>query len=425
MALASQSNRTNRTTSTRDRRGVPTPLIAVAASMLALGGAYWLIELGRAKEAEPTASAVMDAPVLASTAPLAPAGTLTAGEPTPRDAESVPTNAATDAATIAAPTTPTTPAPSEEPPAIPAKPAAALAAVVPTIVPTAALQETPPATKPAPAGNGFDAAPAPAQPAATAASGAAAELARGLSLAANDPIAARTALSNALLAGTLTEPEAKQAADMLNEISRRLVFTPSANANDTMFFTHTIASGESLERIVRKYKPGCDWRFVQRINGIKKPEAIRVGQRIKIPKGPFSAMVSKRDYRLDICLGAGSERVVIACLPVGLGSENGTPVGRFRVKPGSKLIDPEWRHPHTGEYFASNDPKNPIGEHWLGLEGTEQATSQLAGYGIHGTIDIDSIGHNRSLGCVRLLADDVALAWEALGDGAEVEIRAN
>ena len=134
-------------------------------------------------------------------------------------------------------------------------------------------------------------------------------------------------------------------------------------------------------------------------------------------------MISKRDYRVDLCMGVGESRVVFASLPCGLGEANGTPIGRFRVKPGSKLLDPEWAHPVTGEHFESNNPKNPIGEHWLGLEGLEATNAQLAGYGIHGTIDIDSIGHDRSLGCVRLLADDVAVVWESLPDGATVEIR--
>jgi lipoprotein-anchoring transpeptidase ErfK/SrfK len=76
----------------------------------------------------------------------------------------------------------------------------------------------------------------------------------------------------------------------------------------------------------------------------------------------------------------------------------------------------------TGQRYEADDPANPIGEHWLGIEGVEDANSALLGYGIHGTVDNDSIGHDRSLGCVRLLADDVALVWETLAEGSSVEI---
>ncbi len=248
-------------------------------------------------------------------------------------------------------------------------------------------------------------------------------LKEGLSLAATEPVKARALLSTALLSGSLSEPDAKHASDALAHIGTELFFTPVFNANDPTCFQYTIQSGDSLEKIVRRQKLGCDWRLVARLNNIKKPESIRAGQRIKLPKGPFSAVVTKRDYRIDLCVGAGSDRVVIASLPVGLGATNGTPTGRFRVRPGSKLLNPEWVHPVTGQHFDADDPKNPIGEHWLGLEGMDEANSKLAGYGIHGTIDIESIGNNRSLGCVRLLADDVAIVWESLADGADVEIR--
>ncbi len=248
-------------------------------------------------------------------------------------------------------------------------------------------------------------------------------LKEGLSLAATEPVKARALLSTALLSGSLSEPDAKHASDALAHIGTELFFTPVFNANDPTCFQYTIQSGDSLEKIVRRQKLGCDWRLVARLNNIKKPESIRAGQRIKLPKGPFSAVVTKRDYRIDLCVGAGSDRVVIASLPVGLGATNGMPTGRFRVRPGSKLLNPEWVHPVTGQHFDADDPKNPIGEHWLGLEGMDEANSKLAGYGIHGTIDIESIGNNRSLGCVRLLADDVAIVWESLADGADVEIR--
>ncbi|MDI9404640.1 MAG: LysM peptidoglycan-binding domain-containing protein, partial [Limnohabitans sp.] len=284
----------------------------------------------------------------------------------------------------------------------------------PTATPTATPATTP-ATPPT-VRNGIDPNAKPANTAATAATGTPeAELALGLSLAASEPVKARQHLSNALLADTLGPLDARRASEALIELGRTLVFTPVYNANDPMFFQYTVAPNDTLEKIVRRHKIGCDWRLVQRINNIKKPEAIRVGQRLKLPKGPFSAVVSKRDYRVDICMGAGTDRVVLTSLPCGLGSANGTPTGSFKVRVGSKLLNPEWIHPVTGEHFAADDPKNPIGEHWLGLEGTDATNAQLAGYGIHGTIDVDSIGQDRSLGCVRLLADDIAVVWECLG----------
>lgn len=277
-------------------------------------------------------------------------------------------------------------------------------------------------------GNGLNAATPPAAPAESPsaqppADSPAGKLKEGLAVAATEPVKARALLSAAVLSGTLDGADARSASNALAHISSQLFLTPVFNASDTACIQYTVVANDSLEKIIRKQKIGCEWQLIARLNNIKKPESIQVGKRLKLPKGPFSAVVWKHDFRIDICVGEGSDRVIVASMPVGLGEANGTPTGMFKVRSGSKLLNPEWIHPISGKRYASDDPTNPIGEHWLGLEGTEERTSALKGYGIHGTVDPDSIGQNRSLGCVRLLADDVALVWECLGNGSVVEIR--
>jgi LysM repeat protein len=401
MALASQSTRSDRPAHSirRSRTLLGTRgIIALCAAGAAFGGSYWLMS-GDAQDAgvgpAPKSSGALLASTESATLPSIPAQ-LTA-KPI------APTPEVSSAAEQAAPATPPATAPAPTP-----------------AQPEAAPQATPAPT--APVGNGFDGKPIEAKPAAAQAT-AASSVSEGLALAATDPVKARRALSEALLSGTLAPMESKQAADALNKIAAQLVFTPVYNATDSYFFQYTVQAGDSLEKIVRRHKIGCDWRLVARINNIKRPEAIRVGQRLKLPKGPFSAVVTKRDYRVDLCMGAGSDRVVMTSLPCGLGSANGTPTGRFRVRPGSKLLNPEWTHPVTGQQFKADDALNPIGEHWLGIEGIEASNSSLAGYGMHGTIEPESIGRDMSLGCVRLVAEDIAIVWETLGDGCEIEIR--
>ena len=167
-----------------------------------------------------------------------------------------------------------------------------------------------------------------------------------------------------------------------------------------------------------------DWRFLQRVNNISAPERLRLGQRLKIVKGPFHAVIYKRDFRMDLFMGDGSDRVFVRSFKVGLGKHGATPEGAFAVKPNSKLIDPAWTNPRTGEQFAANDPKNPLGEYWIGLIGVSENIRDLETYGMHGTIEPDSIGQNRSMGCVRMLADDIALVYEVMIEGASrVEFR--
>jgi len=117
---------------------------------------------------------------------------------------------------------------------------------------------------------------------------------------------------------------------------------------------------------------------------------------------------------MKIYAGEGPSRVLIAIFPVGLGELNSTPTGAFMVRPKSKLINPEWNNPRTGEHFASDDPKNPIGERWIGLIGVEPQNQGFKGYGIHGTVDPASIGKQASMGCVRMSDADIELVYEFL-----------
>ncbi len=191
----------------------------------------------------------------------------------------------------------------------------------------------------------------------------------GLNLLQEDRLVeARQKLAAALESEALDPASRDRARYELTALSRRFVFTPEIVDGDTFARLHIVGSGERLAGIVRAHGLAVDWRFIMRINGIISDRHVRPGQRLKLVTGPFHAVVDKGDYRLDLYLGTGAERVFVASYPVGLGEFNSTPVGMFRVRPASKLINPAWSNPRTGDRFAADDPANPIGEHWIGLE---------------------------------------------------------
>ncbi len=235
---------------------------------------------------------------------------------------------------------------------------------------------------------------------------------------ANRLVDARLLLSRALASGSLSRSDAQYVRKTLTELNDRLIFSPEIARDDEYAVSYTIAGGDSLERIVNRMALQVDWRFVQRINRIENPRNIRQGDRLKLVTGPFHAVVDKSDYTLDLYLGEGDAQVYVRTFPVGLGKLNSTPVGLFRIRPRSKLVNPAWTNPRTREPFAADDPNNPIGEHWLGLEGISEAVRNVSTYGIHGTIEPDSIGQQASMGCVRMHADDVAIIYEVLTEGA-------
>ncbi|MFG0329416.1 MAG: L,D-transpeptidase family protein [Phycisphaerales bacterium] len=204
----------------------------------------------------------------------------------------------------------------------------------------------------------------------------------------------------------------------LSRINQTLVFSPTVVSGDPFADSYTIKSGDRLSKVAAPYD--IDWRFLTRINGIEDARKIRAGQTIKVVRGPFHAVIDKSEYRMDLFIGAPDSlgrRVFVRSFPVGLGEFDSTPTGAWMVREQSKLINPPWANPRTGEQFAADDPKNPIGERWIGLKGVDEDTRNLSGYGIHGTIEPDSIGRQASMGCVRMRADDVAIIYEMLVEG--------
>ena len=229
-----------------------------------------------------------------------------------------------------------------------------------------------------------------------------------------DPVAARESLTRLLEGSATTTADRLQAYDAINKVNAMLTFSERVLANDPYAKQYTVKEGDSLSNIRKSLNLDCEWRFLQRINHLPTERSIRIGQVLKTPTGAFHGEVRKSEFRLNIFEGDGPGRVMVASYPISLGEFNSTPTGAFAIRPRSKLIDPEWRNPRTGQHFQSNDPANPIGERWIGLKGIEPHNKDFEGYGIHGTTDIASIGKQASMGCVRMLPQDVEVVYELL-----------
>ena len=236
----------------------------------------------------------------------------------------------------------------------------------------------------------------------------------------------RTRLSRLMLDPTTTEVDRTRMRDELSKLNAELVFSPRVTPGDPYSILYTVQGGDALEKIARKTRAAGHWRLIQRINGLADPRKIQPNQKLKVVTGPFHAVVNKTAFRMDLYMGDAAVPagwVFVRSFPVGLGEGGGTPVGKFMVKRNSKLEDPHWVNPRTGERFDAKDPKNPIGDRWIGLDGVGESAVHTS-YGIHGTIDPDSIGKEKSMGCVRMAAGDVEWVYDMLSEGVSVvEIR--
>lgn len=103
-----------------------------------------------------------------------------------------------------------------------------------------------------------------------------------------------------------------------------------------------------------------------------------------------------------------------------------TPTGEFVVV--RKDSEPYWYPPAwlkremgwPAKYRVPPGPQNPLGNRWISFwrPGYE-------GYGIHGTIAPDLIGQAVSLGCVRMLNEDVEELFEMVEPGTPVSVTHN
>lgn len=94
--------------------------------------------------------------------------------------------------------------------------------------------------------------------------------------------------------------------------------------------------------------------------------------------------------------------------------QNGSLVREFRVATGKTAsLTPEGRfeivnkiknRPYYKEKIPGGDPRNPLGDRWIGLDvnGTRGTT-----YAIHGNNNKNSIGKYVSAGCIRMYNDDI------------------
>jgi lipoprotein-anchoring transpeptidase ErfK/SrfK len=150
---------------------------------------------------------------------------------------------------------------------------------------------------------------------------------------------------------------------------------------------------------IRKLAAVTSVMLMATVEALAQENAARPARRI---------VVSIADRKLAV---VESDRVVkIFATAVGA-PESPSPRGVYKIV--SSIADPTWYG--KGKVIGPGK-NNPIGTRWLGLS--------LKGYGIHGTNNPASIGHNASHGCVRMRNRDVEELFAMVAVGDQVELYA-
>jgi len=186
----------------------------------------------------------------------------------------------------------------------------------------------------------------------------------------------------------------------LSDLRFKMLFS-AAEQEGCVFYD--VRPGDSLAKIAKQF--GTTVGLIKRINHLER-DVIFMGQKLKVCQIKFNIFVDKSDNILKLRSGDALWKHYT----VSTGLNNSTPVGTFTVE--TKLIDPPWYRP--GKIVPSGDPENALGSRWLGFD--------LKGYGIHGTIEPETIGKQITNGCVRMLNKEVEELYDIVPKGTEVTI---
>ena len=188
-----------------------------------------------------------------------------------------------------------------------------------------------------------------------------------------------------------------QAKRRLGKLNVNLLTSPVTTEHCIIY---DVVPGDTLIAIATKLNTTV--ALIMKRNSLESP-TIKPLQRLRILQGNFHIVVDVSENTLTLYSG---EKFVIF-YPVATGApDTPTSLGEFVIV--NKLIEPEWRG------FPHNDPANILGTRWLGIN--------KPGYGIHGTTKPETIGTHATLGCIRMLNEDVEELFDLVPAGTVVRI---
>ena len=229
----------------------------------------------------------------------------------------------------------------------------------------------------------------------------------GLAMMRDRPVAAQKRLSEAVRAGVVGL-KAAEVREAIRNLADQLQLSSRRHPDDTYSKAYRVASGDTLTGIGQRH---CiPYQLVMKVNRLSTT-GIMAGQTLKVIQGPVHVEILKGRKELRAWLGD----VCLRSYQVGLGAEDSTPEGTFIAK--NKVRNPPYQPQHKprSEHRASGAPDNPLGSRWIDIGDH---------YGIHGTIEPDSIGRSVSEGCIRMHNKDVEELYDLLVIGAtKVTIR--
>ncbi|MBU4457182.1 MAG: L,D-transpeptidase family protein [Candidatus Omnitrophica bacterium] len=189
--------------------------------------------------------------------------------------------------------------------------------------------------------------------------------------------------------------------DKVGQLNVEILFSPVITEDDVWY---EIEPGDTLSKIAKKF--GTTVGLLKASNSLDS-DVIRAHTKIKVSQLKYRILVDKSQNLLMLLTDDGA---IFKVYPVSTGENSSTPVGAFGIV--NRMKDPVWYT--QGAIVPAESPDNILGSRWLGIS--------KPGYGIHGTVDPDSVGQQATQGCVRMYNRDVEELFAIVAVGTEVTI---
>jgi LysM repeat protein len=198
----------------------------------------------------------------------------------------------------------------------------------------------------------------------------------------------------------LSDAERQQLLDRLDPLAAKVVYS----TENLLEPPYEPRRGETLMSIAQQYQ--VPWQLLQKINGVRNPEFLPPGTRLKVIRGPFRGEVDLQRQELTLYLN----RLYAGRFPISFGNQ--PEPGEYSVKvkeTGRTFFTSDSRPIHAA------DPANPYGQIWMDL-GRNVA--------IHGTpLKPDPALDPGATGSISLSPRDADDVFAILSTGSAITIR--
>lgn len=198
-------------------------------------------------------------------------------------------------------------------------------------------------------------------------------------------------------------PARDEAEFLLGDINMKLLLSSQPGPGDEVY---TIKKGDSLWKMERALKVPQD--VIVGINKLR-PNALKVGQQIKVPRLDISIVIDKAQRTLTV----RNNGTFLKKYHVGINqADNRVPAGDYVVgnkeNKGHEYVDPD-----SGASVKAGDPDNPLGAFFMPLR---------RDMGIHGTNEPDKVGKYIAKGYIAMTNQDAEELYTIARTGTPVKI---